>query len=297
MEFQFIDGRAAGMLAMDFVIIFVVLLSIRALFGFISGVNATSELASKDNFAFGISLTGATAGVAIMLSGVATGGIARSFGEEAALMVVFAVVGLVLMWFTRLIFDRVTLPGLSVRDEIDRGNTAIAIVDAGNVVATAIMIRAIIVWSDDALTTGMIAVFIGYIASQIILTLTAFYRVQLFSRRNKGAQFQEAIRDGNVALALRFAGFQAGIAFGVTAASGLAVYDTISNPVLQGLAWSIASLVLSVVLIGLSMIAERFVLAGIDVSEEVDQQRNVGVGLVEVSVYISIGLLLNGLLG
>ena len=297
MEFQFIDGRTAGMLAMDFAIIFVVLLSIRALFGFISGVNATSELASKDNFAFGISLTGATAGVAIMLSGVATGGIARSFGEEAALMVVFAVVGLVLMWFTRLIFDRVTLPGLSVRDEIDRGNTAIAIVDAGNVVATAIMIRAIIVWSDDALTTGMIAVFIGYIASQIILTLTAFYRVQLFSRRNKGAQFQEAIRDGNVALALRFAGFQAGIAFGVTAASGLAVYDTISNPVLQGLAWSIASLVLSAVLIGLSMIAERFVLAGIDVSEEVDQQRNVGVGLVEVSVYISIGLLLNGLLG
>ncbi len=297
MEFQFIDGRAAGMLAMDFVIIFVVLLSIRALFGFISGVKATSELASKDNFAFGISLTGATAGVAIMLSGVATGGIARSFGEEAALMVVFAVVGLVLMWFTRLIFDRVTLPGLSVRDEIDRGNTAIAIVDAGNVVATAIMIRAIIVWSDDALTTGLIAVFIGYIASQIILTLTAFYRVQLFSRRNKGAQFQEAIRDGNVALALRFAGFQAAIAFGVTAASGLAVYDTISNPVLQGLAWSIASLVLSAVLIGLSIIAERFVLAGIDVSEEVDQQRNVGVGLVEVSVYISIGLLLNGLLG
>jgi uncharacterized membrane protein YjfL (UPF0719 family) len=159
MEFQFIDGRAAGMLAMDFVIIFVVLLSIRALFGFISGVNATSELASKDNFAFGISLTGATAGVAIMLSGVATGGIARSFGEEAALMVVFAVVGLVLMWFTRLIFDRVTLPGISVRDEIDRGNTATAIVDAGNVVATAIMIRAIIVWSDDVLTTGLIAVF------------------------------------------------------------------------------------------------------------------------------------------
>jgi uncharacterized membrane protein YjfL (UPF0719 family) len=297
MEFQFIDGRAAGMLAMDFVIIFVVLLSIRALFGFISGVNATSELASKDNFAFGISLTGATAGVAIMLSGVATGGIARSFGEEAALMVVFAVVGLVLMWFTRLIFDRVTLPGISVRDEIDRGNTATAIVDAGNVVATAIMIRAIIVWSDDVLTTGLIAVFIGYIASQIILTLTAFYRVQLFSRRNKGAQFQEAIRDGNIALALRFAGFQAAVAFAVTAASDLNLYDTLANPVLKGVAWGVVSLILSVALVILSAIAERFVLGGIDVSEEVDKQRNVGVGMVEVAVYISIGLLLNGLLG
>ncbi len=285
------------MLAMDFAIIFVVLLSIRALFGLISGVNATSELAGKDNFAFGIALTGATAGVAIMLSGVATGGLARGFGEEAALMVVFALVGLVLMWLTRLIFDRVSLPGVSVKEEIDRGNTAIAIVDAGNIVATAIMIRAVIISADDSITAGLIAVFIGYIASQIILTLTAFYRVRLFASRNSGAQFQEAIRDGNIALALRFAGFQAAVAFAVTAASDLNLYDTLANPVLKGVAWGVVSLILSVALVILSAIAERFVLGGIDVSEEVDKQRNVGVGMVEVAVYISIGLLLNGLLG
>ncbi len=285
------------MLAMDFAIIFVVLLSIRALFGFISGVNATSELASKDNFAFGIALTGATAGVAIMLSGVATGGLARSFGEEAALMAVFALVGLVLMWLTRLIFDRVTLPGVSVKEEIDRANTAIAIVDAGNIVATAIMIRAVIISADNDITAGLIAVFIGYVASQIILTLTAFYRVRLFASRNAGGQFQEAVRDGNMALALRFAGFQIAVAFAVTAASDLDLLDQFANPVLKGLAWGVASLVLAVALVILSAIAERFVLAGVDVSEEVDQQRNIGVGLVEVAVYVSIGLLLNGLLG
>ena len=232
-----------------------------------------------------------------MLSGVATGGLARGFGEEAALMVVFALVGLVLMWLTRLIFDRVSLPGVSVKEEIDRGNTAIAIVDAGNIVATAIMIRAVIISADDSITAGLIAVFIGYIASQIILTLTAFYRVRLFASRNSGAQFQEAIRDGNIALALRFAGFQAAVAFAVTAASDLNLYDTLANPVLKGVAWGVVSLILSVALVILSAIAERFVLGGIDVSEEVDKQRNVGVGMVEVAVYISIGLLLNGLLG
>ena len=98
-------------------------------------------------------------------------------------------------------------------------------------------------------------------------------------------------------LALRFAGFQAAVAFAVMAASDLNLYDTLSNPVLKGVAWGVASLVLSVALVVLSLIAERFVLRGIDVSEEVDRQRNIGVAMVEVAVYVSIGLLLHGLLG
>ena len=66
---------------------------------------------------------------------------------------------------------------------------------------------------------------------------------------------------------------------------------------MKGAAWGVSSLVLSVALVVLSLIAERFVLRGIDVSEEVDRQRNIGVAMVEVAVYVSIGLLLHGLLG
>ncbi|MDP6705484.1 MAG: DUF350 domain-containing protein [Alphaproteobacteria bacterium] len=297
MDIQFFDGRVATMLVMDFAIIFAVLLSVRFLYGLVVGVSATHELAQKDNFAFGISLTGATAGVAIMLSGVATGGFAGSFGGEALNMVVFSLVGLALMWLTRLIFDLIALPGLSIKDEIAKGNAAVAVVDAGNLIATAVMVRAIIIWADDALGAGLAAVVGGYVASQIILTLTAYYRVQVYRVRNAGNAFQAAIQGGNLALALRFIGFQIGVAFAVTAASSLAVYDAIANPIVQAAFWGLVSLVLAVALAVLGLVAERCVLAGVNVSEEVDRQQNVGVATTEVAVYIAIGLLMGGLLG
>ena len=61
--------------------------------------------------------------------------------------------------------------------------------------------------------------------------------------------------------------------------------------------WHAFSLALAAALAVLGLIAERFVLAGIDVSEEVDRQQNIGVATTEVAIYIAIGLLMAGLLG
>ena len=292
MDANILTTQTVGMLAMDFAIVFVVLLLVRVLYGLASGVDTMHELAVKDNFAVGISLAGATAGIAIMLTGVVSGGFAASFGAEAAEMAAYGALGLVLMWLTRLIFDRVSLPALSVKHEISNGNTAVAVVDAGNVLATAIMVRAVLVWSDDALIPGLIAVIVGYVVSQIILTLSAYYRIWLFRARNKDSRLHQAVGSGNLALALRFAGFQVGVALAVTAASSLAPYVTGGEPVSQALVWGMFSIGAAVALVLLGLLAERCVLAGIDLSEEVDRQGNVGVALTEVAVYLAIGLLL-----
>lgn len=295
---DFLSGQTLGMLIMDFVIVFVVLLGARAIYGLMAGISVTEEMAGKNNHAVGISVAGATAGVGILLSGVLTGGVADSFAREALAVVAYSVAGIVLMWLTRLIFDNISLPSFSVKDEIRKGNDAVAIVDAGNMIATAIMVRAVMVWSEGDLKTGLVAVGVGYIASQIILTLTTVYRIQLFKMRNRdGARFQHVVQGGNVAVALRYVGFQVGVALAVTAASGVAIYVVGDNPVIQAVYWGIVSLVLAVVLIVLALIAEKLVLARINVSEEVDQQANIGVALMEVAVYVAIGLLLTSLLG
>ena len=188
-------GQALGMLILDFVIVFAVLLCARVLYGLVAGIDVTEEMAGKNNHAVGISLAGATAGIGIMLSGVVTGTFSSTLGTEALSMVVYAAVGLVLMWLTRLIFDKVSLPSFSVKDEIARGNNAVAIVDAGNMVATAVMVRAVMNWSEGTLSSGLIAVAVGYVATQIILTLTTVYRVKLFRMRNReGAGFQDVVR-------------------------------------------------------------------------------------------------------
>ena len=204
----------------------------------------------------------------------------------------YGILGLALMWLTRLIFDRVALPRLSVRALVGDGNTAVATVEAGNLLATAIMVRAVMVWSDDALIPGLIAVIVGYVASQIILTVTAYYRIWRYKMRNSGGRFSDAVADGNLAVALRFVGFQIGVALAVTAAGGLAPYAPGGDPVMQAVLWGVVSIGAAVVLVVLTVIAEFAVLTGLDLSEEVDRQRNIGVALVEVAVYLAIGLLL-----
>jgi uncharacterized membrane protein YjfL (UPF0719 family) len=290
-------GQALGMLILDFVIVFAVLLCARVLYGLVAGIDVTEEMAGKNNHAVGISLAGATAGIGIMLSGVVTGTFSSTLGAEALSMVVYAAVGLVLMWLTRLIFDKVSLPSFSVKDEIARGNNAVAIVDAGNMVATAVMVRAVMNWSEGALSSGLMAVAVGYVATQVILTLTTVYRIRLFRMRNReGAGFQDVVRAGNMAVAMRFVGFQVGVALAVTAASGVAVFQAGGDPIVQGLTWGGVSIVMAVILALLALVAERSVLAKINVAEEVDRQQNIGVALMEVGVYVAIGLILTNLL-
>ena len=294
---DFMTGQALGMLILDFVIVFAVLLCARVFYGLVAGIHMTEEMAGKNNHAVGISMAGATAGIGIMLSGVVTGTFSSTLGAEALSMLVYAAVGLVLMWLTRLIFDKVSLPSFSVKDEIARGNNAVAIVDAGNMVATAVMVRAVMNWSEGGLSSGLMAVAVGYVATQIILTLTTVYRVKLFRMRNReGAGFQDVVRAGNMAVAMRFVGFQVGVALAVTAASGVAVFQAGGDPIVQGLTWGGVSVVMAVILAVLALIAERSVLAKINVAEEVDRQQNIGVALMEVGVYVAIGLILTNLL-
>ena len=53
---------------------------------------------------------------------------------------------------------------------------------------------------------------------------------------------------------------------------------------------------MAVILAVLALVAERSVLAKINVTEEVDRQQNIGVALMEVGVYVAIGLILTNLL-
>ncbi len=109
--------------------------------------------------------------------------------------------------------------------------------------------------------------------------------------------FREAVADGNTALAVRFAGFLLGMALAATAASGIQAYDPAGSPVLQALDWTFYAALAMIGAGVLTWVAEKAVLRGIDVSREVDRERNVGVGLVEAAIYAAIGLMATALIG
>ena len=127
-------------LILDFILAIIIFASLRFFLGLISHVNTTRELAIRDNQAFGISLAGGVFSVAIVLAGAIYGEPVYTLIDSVIAVGVYGIMGIILMGVTRLIFDRIALPKVSIADEILKGNVAAAVLDAGNMIANAIII-------------------------------------------------------------------------------------------------------------------------------------------------------------
>jgi uncharacterized membrane protein YjfL (UPF0719 family) len=265
--------------------------SLRLFAGNVAHVNTSEELTKKDNTAFGISLAGVAFGITIIISGAVFGKPVNTLWDSAIAVALYGVIGLILLVLARFIFDKLAFTGFSIRDEIVKGNVAVGMIDAGNTVASAIIIRAVMVWVDTNTAEGLISILVAYFVSQVIMTGATLARLKLFARQNEDFSAQEALAQGNTALALRFAGRKIGTAFAIASASNVMVYEIYSFPTLVT-AWAALSIVMVIILTGLSKVATMVILGGIDLKSEIIQQRNVALGTIQGVVYLSLGLLL-----
>ncbi len=282
-------------LLVDLIIAIAVLAAFRKLAGLISNVSSTKELAEKDNFAFGLVFAGGMVALAIVLTGAISGDPGSNLINEIILVVTYGALGIALMTLTRKILDSVALPDINIQEQVMKGNMAAAIVDVGNLIATAVIVRAVMVWIDDTSLFGLVAVIIGFVVSQIFLILVTKYRTHVYAKRHHGKSLQKAFEDGNQALAIRYLGHKIGVALAVTAASGFVPYND-ERLFMACLAWGLISIILTVVLSLIAMGARHIILAKIDVVDEVDNQRNLGVAYIEAMIYVSIGFLLSGII-
>lgn len=295
-DYMNVEVNLALYYLVDFVIAVVLLSGMRFLSGMVGNVSATHEITKKDNQAFGVSLAGAMIAVSIMLMGVVSGESGYSLANEAFQVVVFGVVGVVLMWLTRIVFDRISFPGLSIHDEIMKGNLSASIIDACNMIATAIIIKGAMVWVEGDITVAITAVVISFIASQIIMALATYYRAKVYEKRHGGKQLHAAIEENNVALAVRFSSYRIGIAIAVSAAFTAVEYLPESFISVFAI-WFLVALILFVLLTLIAVVIRHSVLHRVNIAEEVGEQGNVAVGAIEGSIYIVVGLLLAGLIG
>ena len=290
-----IDVNLALYYLVDFFIALVLLSGMRYISGVVSNVSATHELSQKDNNAFGISLAGAMIAVSIMLMGVVSGESAYNLGAEAIQVVVFGVLGIVLMWVTRIVFDHVSFPGLSIHKQIMQGNVSASIIDACNMIATAIIIKGAMVWVNGDLIIALVTVVVSFVASQVIMALATLYRVSVYKHRHKGQTLHKAIEENNQALAIRFSAYRIGIAIAVSAAFKVVEYDQ-EEFIILFLIWFSVALILFFLLTLIAMVIRLGVLHKINIREEVGEQANLAVGVIEGAIYIVVGLLLAGLI-
>ncbi len=280
----------------DFIVVMAIITGLRLFSGSVANVSLKEVLTEHDNGAMGISMAGMLVGVSIMLMGAVAGDAGATLGAEALLMVIYGVVGILLMWVTRQLFDKLSMPGLSMHAEIMKDNRAAGLVDAGNMIATALIVRAVMSWVDGSSWLGLGIVLVGYLVSQLVLVAATLYRRSVFRRRHPNSSLDEAIKAGNVALALRFSCYRIGAGLAVTAASGIVIYQP-ETIVMTLLVWTGVAFAFFAAITLIAAAARHILLPGVNVAEEVTDQHNIAIGALEGAVYLAIGLVMVGLFG
>ena len=288
------SGDIAVYLLIDMVVAITLLGGIRLTMGFIGNIDTKDELSEKDNFAYGISMAGGVAAMGIALSGAITGEVAGSYSIELVGMFAYGIGGLILIKAGRFIHDKFALAACNKHEQILKRNIAVALVDAASVIATAIVVRAALIWVEGLDIYTFIAIISAWIVSQVMLVLITRIFEWRFSRNN-GMTFQATLETGHIALAIRYAGYLISTAMSVTAASYFIIYD-ISNIWLGVSHWAVMSLILMVCLTVLTGVAKFIVLWGINRRQEVEDQDNIGIATIELATSFSIALLLMALM-
>ena len=287
----------AQALAIDFIVIIALFVSLKLIKGWVSNLHANDEITKRDNFAFGLSFAAGLAGLAIVLTGITSGNFADTLLEEAIQMGGYGLVGIALIKLGHFFQDKVALRKVDLHFEIVKGNVTAALIEFGHIVTVAILIRSALIWVLTEGWHGLPIVIAAFIIGNIIMLLVSQYRVQLFKRTNKnGDCLQQAIKDNNLAVGVRYAGFLIGSGLAITAATGLAPYNA-DNINMSLLYWAGAAIFSLVMFILLHLITIKIILSGTDISDEVNRQKNVGVAAISATTSFAIGLTMATLLG
>ncbi len=282
-------------LFIDITIAVLLLTLMRYLQGWTVKVNSRHELAENDNFAFGISTAGAVMALGIVLTGAITGEAAESYFVEAIGMSAYGLFGLVLIKLGRFLHDKIALNNIDKNALIIKGNVSVAIVDAAAVIATAIIIRSVLLWAEDLTVYTFIAIFSAFIISQLMLVLLTRGRENRYAKRNQGASMQDALAQGHTALAIRHSGYMLAMAFSFNAASHFIIFNP-ETYIANLIGWLVFSVVMLLSLSLLITLIKKLVLANINLCEEVEQQHNIGLAAVEMAISVSIAIILAALM-
>jgi uncharacterized membrane protein YjfL (UPF0719 family) len=282
-------------LALDLAIAIVLLSATKWVSGKLSSVDSTEELCKRDNYAFGISVAGRMFALCIVLSGAVVNSQSSDLQATSEEMLLFGILGLVLVKIGRFLNDKIILDQLDKDFHIKERNVSIALVDASSAIATAIIIRSVILWVEGVNLNAFIAIVTGFLVTKaVLLAMTRVYEFK-FSTSNQGISLQKTLTRGQLALAIQHSGNILSTAVAVASAANLLQYVPtayISNL----LGWLIVGLILTIALQIILTIVKYIILSGVDLVREVDLQHNVGVACIEFSLSLGLALIITGLL-
>jgi uncharacterized membrane protein YjfL (UPF0719 family) len=159
-------GTAYGIVGLALVILS------RLVMDWVTPYRLGEELTKRDNPALGLAVTGYFAAVIVVFLGASAGGgyVLPTIPDAAAQLgidVLYAVGGIAALLLSRVIMDRLVLFKFSMRKEIiDDRNTGAGAVEAGGLIATALVIAGALHGEGSVLTA-----LAFYVAGQVVLVL------------------------------------------------------------------------------------------------------------------------------
>lgn len=282
-------------LLIDISLALLLLMIMKWLSGTFKKRSVADELGVQDNFAFGISMAGGMLSLCIVVGAVVGRHVGEGYGTAAIGMLTFGLLGIVLVKFGRFAHDKIVLNKLDTMDLIADRSVSVALVDAASLIASAIILRSMVLWVDGSDMNAIIAIVTGFtVVLALLLMMTRLYEIR-YARDNQNDSFQGALRQGQLALAVEHSGNLLGIAMIVSSASYVLNYYP-AGYVSNVTGWLIVGTVLSLALLVLVTISKKFILYGLNYRQEVDQQHNIGVACLELTLSIGIALIVNGVL-
>lgn len=282
-------------LVIDLIIAIGAISALRYLQALFAGVNADHELAQKDNHAFGLSTAGGAIAIALVMSAAISGDSSASFISEIFTVVSFTLAGMLMLKMGMLINDKFLFNEIDIKQHVSDKNYSAGLLQAANLIALGIIIRAAINWVEGDGAFSLIMVLGIFIASQIPLLLVTRLRMMVYKKRNRVKTLQTALMSNNLALAIRYSGHVIGAALAVSVSSEIVFYLS-NNAFASLITWLWVAIIMAVVLSGLALIVRKAVLPNINVGEEVDQQNNIGVAAIEAVIFIAVGIIMVALL-
>ena len=291
MDLIYWDHYYDKVLVGNFIIVIALFAAMRWFSGMAERIDPSNELLIRDNPAFGISLAGKVFGVTIMLSGMIFGGNIETFQSFLAVLLT-GIGGIFFIAVAHFIFIKVVFREISVRDEIIKRNIAVAIADTGNILAAAIIVQAIMGWIPPLEIRGFFIFVSAFAVSQILFTCSTLIKIRIFKAVDKSKSLIQELKDGNVALALVFAGKKIGTSFAIALAANIVATETDETTRIL-FTWFWVSVLIIILFEILCYLSVKFILYKVDLKEEIILQKNSALGAFQAIIYISLGYLLS----
>lgn len=279
--------------ALDFVIVILLLVFLRWLSARVAAVKSgIEELSKQDNIAFGISVAGRMLALCVILS-AAVSHTGRRFLLAAPLhTLVVGVLGLLLILLGRWMHDRLVLMQIREQKQIGRRNHAVALVEACAALSCAIALR-----------ESMLTAHASYGGLVLQMTFTLLVQLSLFylcthvlhPHKSTGGNFQQALAQGHLAIALSHSGKLLASGLAVATATKLFHFEFQAIP-LTFVSLFIASVCILLLLLLFVCLAKWVILLGVDAEQEIEIQHNVGIAAIEASLFLGFGLIFSQLI-